>query len=63
MSKRDIEYLWRRCAINEEVLLALGNLVAAHLPAMQPYLEDMGREWDRAIDKIDKEFPAKNEPI
>ena len=51
------EYLERRCAINELVLLDLGSLVAAHLPAIQPQLQRIGDDWDEAIAKLDADIP------
>ena len=52
---KTLEYLERRCAINEMVLHDLGVLVAAHLPALQQQLCQMGEAWDAAIDKLDAE--------
>lgn len=54
---RTLEYLERRCAINELVLLDLGQLIAAHLPAVQPQLHQMGEAWSEAIDKLDADIP------
>ena len=52
-----LEYLERCCAINELVLHDLGLLVAAHLPALQPQLHQIGESWDMSIDKLNAEFP------
>lgn len=50
-----IEYLERRCLITENVLASLGEIIAAHLPAIQPHLAVMGSEWNNAIRKLDME--------
>ena len=52
-----LEYLKRRCDINERVLHDLGLLIASHLPALQPQLKKMGEAWDAAIDNLDAEIP------
>lgn len=54
---RTLEYLERRCAINEQVLHDLGLLVAAHLPALQPQLRQMGEAWEAAICKLEADIP------
>ena len=54
---RTPEYIERRCAINEIVLHALGELIAAHIPAIQPQLSRIGEAWDSALDELDAEFP------
>lgn len=51
-----LEYLERRCRINEEVLHDLGQLVAAFVPAIGPQLNRIGKAWDEAIDRLDEEF-------
>lgn len=53
-----LEYLERRCAINEEVLHDLGMLIAAYVPAITPHLERIGKDWDKAIDKLNEDFPC-----
>jgi hypothetical protein len=47
-----LEYLERRCAINEEVLHDLGNVVRAHLPASSAQIMAIGRAWSEAIDQL-----------
>lgn len=56
MKEIDIEYLKRRCAINEMVLHDLGNLVATHLPTIFPHLKELGEAWDKAIDKLEEDY-------
>jgi hypothetical protein len=56
MREIDVKYLERRCAINELVLLDLGELVARHLPACFPQLKEMGAAWQSAIDNLDAEY-------
>lgn len=51
------EYLERRCAINELVLHDLGELIAAHLPALQPQLQKLGAAWNQAIKTLDADMP------
>ena len=51
------EYLERRCAINEAVLLDLGNLLSTHFPELGRSLAQMGVAWDQAIDTLDREIP------
>jgi hypothetical protein len=51
----ELEYLKRRVALNEEVLVQLGQLIAAHLPAICPQLQNMGKLWDKEIDDLDAE--------
>ena len=51
------EYLERRCEINELVLHALGELIAAHLPALRPQLQEIGESWDAEIGKLDEDMP------
>lgn len=51
-----IEYLERRCAINEELLKAVGRLLIDHLPAVVPELVCAGVAWDAAIDKLNDEM-------
>jgi hypothetical protein len=53
---KTLEYVKRRCAINEEVLHDLGQLVGAHLPAIAPQLGRIGEAWDAAIDKLDADM-------
>ena len=58
------EYLERRCAINEIVLLDLGHLIAAHLPAIRQQLQCLGDDWDEAIAKLDADIPdAPNKEV
>jgi hypothetical protein len=51
-----LEYLERRCRINEEVLHDLRMLVAGFIPATYPQLKRIGKAWDEAIDRLDEEF-------
>ena len=51
------EYLESRCVINERVLHALANLIAAHLPAMQPQLQQIREAWEAAVDKLEADIP------
>jgi len=54
---RTIEYLERRLIITEAVLLDLGDLLAAHLPAMTRELSRLGKGWDDELGKLNKEVP------
>lgn len=56
-----LEYLERRCRINEEVLHDLRKLVAAFVPAIGPKLNRIGKAWDEAIDKLDEDFPCQDD--
>jgi len=51
------EYLERRCVITEAVLHDLGNILMAHLPGLTPYLNNLGKDWTAAVDKLDAEMP------
>ena len=57
---RPIEYLERRCAINEEVLNTLGEILGANLPACRNHLVRIGEAWDDAIDKLNRDFPLED---
>ena len=54
---KTLEYLERRGAINEAVLVDLGDLLSAHFPALRPELSRIGDAWTRAINKLDAEIP------
>jgi hypothetical protein len=54
-----LEYLERRCAINEMVLHDLGLLIQNHLPSVHSELCEIGNEWQKAIDRLDAELPQK----
>lgn len=61
MKHKPIEYIERRCAINELVLGSLFKVVGDALPHTQRQLAAMLDGWDEAIEKLDTEF--KDKPI
>lgn len=54
---RTNEYLVKRCAINELVLLNLGEILILHFPALVPQLKEIGKAWGVAIEKLDEDMP------
>jgi len=55
---KTIEYMERRSAITEAVILRLGDALRLHMPAIEPYLEVIGKQWVMELDKLEAEFPT-----
>lgn len=56
-----LEYLELRCKLNEAVLLGLGRLVAAYVPAIYPHLERIGKDWDKSINNLEEMVSCSSE--
>lgn len=52
----ETEYLSRRCAVTESVLLEIGYLMRQNFPELDHGLRAIGEAWTRQIDELDAEY-------
>lgn len=54
--RNEAEYLSRRLAITEAVILEIGDLLRVNFPPLAPGFQAIGDAWTRQIDALDAEF-------
>jgi hypothetical protein len=47
------EYLEQRLEVAEAIINSMGEIIIAHLPAIQPHMINLSKQWDAHIRQIE----------